>query len=105
MKKNNHIRKIGKVQAIICSLLLVLGLTIPSYSLVNESGFKAEFFELDGITANNNLAFATDRYVLTAPYAPSKPITDETTLEELDNKSLYILDTKRADKAPYVVDL
>lgn len=105
MKKSNRVLKIGKVQAIICSLLLVLGLTIPSYSWVNESGFKSDFYALDGITANNNLAFATDRYVLTAPYAPSKPITEDTKLSDLDNNKLFIFDGKRTDKEPYVVDL
>jgi hypothetical protein len=106
MKKANCILKIGKAQAAICSLLLILCLTVPSYSRVDESVFQTEYHKLDGVTTSNNVAFVSDRYILAAPYAPSKPVTEDTRdLSELDNNKLYIFDGKRTDKEPYIVDL
>ena len=45
--------------------------------------------------ANNNTAFVNDRYVLIAPYAPSKMPTDAAAVGELDNYSVYLADMKK----------
>jgi hypothetical protein len=45
--------------------------------------------------ANNNTAFVKDRYVIVAPYAPSKMPTEAAAVEELDNFSIYLVDMKK----------
>jgi len=44
---------------------------------------------------NNNTAFAYDRYILVAPYAPSKVPDAPAAVEQLDNYSIYMIDSKR----------
>jgi hypothetical protein len=105
MERNYRIFKVGKVQAGICSLLLILCLTVPSYSWVDNSQFKIEQHEIAGVTDYNNVQFVDDRYILTAPYAPSKPITDETPLGEYDNHRLLMFDSKKITNEPLVIDL
>jgi hypothetical protein len=105
MKKNHRSFKVGKIQVGICSLLLILCLTIPSYSWVDNSQFKVEQTEVPGITDYNNVQFAFDRYIITAPYAPSKRITDDTKLADLDNNKVRIVDAKKIANEPQIIDL
>jgi hypothetical protein len=105
MKKNHGSFKVGKIQAGICSLLLIFCFTIPSYSWVDNSQFKVEQHEIPGVTDYNNVQFAFGRYILTAPYAPSEPITDDTPLSRLDNHYLRIYDSKKIANEPQVIDL
>jgi hypothetical protein len=61
---------------------------------------KVTSVELAGVAgAANNVAFAFDRYVLVAPYAPTAPVTRTDDPTELDNHFLYIIDTKKANVA------
>ena len=105
MKKETRCVKIGKVQAGIFGLLLIFGLTVPSYSFIDKSVFKTDSLEVTGVSGENNVQFAFGRYIITAPFAPSKAITAETTLKDLDNNKLLILDSKKISNDPYVVDL
>jgi hypothetical protein len=105
MKKENRSNKVSKVQAAICSLLLILCFTIPSYSWVDNSAFKSEYQVLSGVSADNNVAFAFGRYVLIAPYGPSKPVTETTSKEELDNDRIYVLDAKKVNSEPGIYNL
>jgi hypothetical protein len=45
--------------------------------------------------ASNNTAFVTDRYIMVAPYAPTKMPTDASAVDELDNHSIYLVDMKK----------
>jgi hypothetical protein len=105
MKKVNRSYKVGKVQAGVFSLLLIFCLTIPSYSWVDSSVFRIESEELTGASDPNNIAFAFGRYILTAPFAPSKEVKEDTLLTELDNHYLYLLDAKKINSEPIKFDL
>ncbi|HKP13770.1 MAG TPA: hypothetical protein VJZ91_16735 [Blastocatellia bacterium] len=45
--------------------------------------------------ANNNTAFVEDRYIMVAPYAPSKMPTDAAAVEPLDNCNIFLVDSKK----------
>lgn len=105
MKRENRISKVGRIKAVIGSLLLIVGFTVPSYSRVDSSAFKSEYQVLAGVSSSNNIAFAFGRYVLIAPFAPSKPVTESTSKEELDNHFIYILDAKKVNSEPDKHDL
>ena len=58
--------------------------------------WKLSSVSLSGVDgANNNITFAYDRYILVAPYAPSKMPTDASAFDQLDNFSIYLIDPKR----------
>jgi hypothetical protein len=105
MKKENRSFKANKVVAVIFSLLFVLCLTVPSYSRVDSSEFRTEYQVVPGVSSDNNMAFAFGRYVLIAPFAPSIPVTETTSKEELSNHELYILDVKKVNSEPEKIDL
>src|ERR1044071_7023511 len=80
------------VLAIVLALLMGAG----TYSPLAATPWKISSVELPGVSgATNNVAFAYDRYVLIAPYAPSKPVEDNNDLSQLDNRFIYLVDTKK----------
>src|SRR5215813_125740 len=92
-------RKIGvkyKLASLLFSLLLAVAFIGPAYTWAGESSFKISTVEFTGLTGTeNNLQFAFDHYALLTPYAPSEVVTDDTTLDNLDNHFLYVVDSKR----------
>jgi len=81
-------------------------LTMSVQSPLAANAVRSTRIALGGVTGlGNNVAFAFNRYVLVAPYAPNITVTDATTLGELDNHFLYILDTKKSNGAPAAIDL
>jgi hypothetical protein len=105
MKKEKRHFRIGKVQAAVFSLLVILSLTIPSYSRVDEAAFSMEFQEVSGASSVNNVKFVFDRYILTAPYAPSEPLSEEDPLEKFDNHYLLLVDGKKMENEPIKIDI
>ena len=58
--------------------------------------WKISSIDMAGADAtNNNAVFVYDRYLLFAPYAPSKMPSEATAVNELDNHYLYLIDTKK----------
>jgi hypothetical protein len=104
MKRDRRLIKVGKVQ-MFWAMVLVLCFTIPTYSRVENSEFNTEHHEVAGITDHNNVVFAFDRYILTAPFAPAKPITETTRLADLENNRLLIFDAKKIQTEPQVISL
>lgn len=58
--------------------------------------WKISSIEMAGADAtNNNTVFVYDRYLLFAPYAPSKMPSDAAAVSQLDNHFIYLVDSKR----------
>jgi hypothetical protein len=104
MKKGNRSFKVGKIQGGIYSLLLIFCLTIPSYSWVDNSVFKTESKELP-VSGQNNVAFASGRYIFVAPSEPSIDVDDDTPFAKYDNNSLLLFDSKKVTKEPDIYSL
>lgn len=81
-------------------------LLLVVHSSIVAAPVKGSRIELAGVSGlGNNVAFAFNRYVLCAPYAPSNTLEDDGTIKSLDNHYLYLLDTKKPGGAPIQVDL
>ena len=90
----------------ILALALIGMLGMPSASSLASSTWKVSEVTLPGVNGeSNNVAFAFDRYVLVAPYAPSKPIAEDADLSALDNHFLYLFDTKKPFANPVSISL
>jgi hypothetical protein len=88
------------------AITLATMMCISSYSLLAASAWKVSSVELTGLSGvTNNVAFAYDRYVLVAPYAPSKTVEDNLDLSQLDNSFLYLIDTKKPSEGIQKVEL
>jgi hypothetical protein len=105
MRKEFHFNGKGLSGLGLLSIVLMLCLTIPSYSFVGSSAFKTEQREMIGINGSNNVQFAFGRYILVAPYAPSVEITDDSTVADLDNNQLFLIDGKKIGADPLVFNL
>ena len=106
MKRHKLIGKsrIMRIAAIAITLASLLG--AGSYTPLAATSWKVASVELPGVTGmNNNVAFAYDRYVLIAPYAPSKPVEDNDDVSQLDNCFLYLIDTKKPSEGAQKVKL
>jgi hypothetical protein len=105
MNKRNVRLKMGFGRGAILAFLLIFCLTVPSYSRVDNSIFQSDSKEIPGLTGQNNVQFAFGRFIITAPYAPTKEVTPETKLKDLDNNKLYVFDAKKVSNPPEVFDL
>jgi hypothetical protein len=89
-------RKNKSVRLSVLLLALAAMVAMPSNSSLASAGWKVSSVPLAGVNGgSNNVAFAFDRYVLVAPYAPLNPIDEKAGLELLDNHFLYLVDTKK----------
>jgi len=95
MNKQNVWLKSSFGRGGILAFLLIICLTVPSYSRVDNSVFQSDAKELPGLTGQNNVQFAFGRFIITAPYAPTIEITPETKLKDLDNNKLYVLTPRK----------
>lgn len=90
-------------------LILVVLLVLSNFGQIYVEAAKIKssaFFGLNG-SANNNFNFASSRYGVIAPFAPS-PGTDgliPEDLDELDNHYVYVFDTKKPKSEPIAADL
>ncbi|HKA21189.1 MAG TPA: hypothetical protein VKN18_23120 [Blastocatellia bacterium] len=90
-----------RIVVVLLVLLLVCGTV--SYSLKAASSLPIYSVPLGGVTgATNNTVLAYGRFVLVAPYWPSKGVADNGDLDisQLDNNLIYVLDTKKSDSTP-----
>jgi hypothetical protein len=85
---------------VITAMVVLVASLCAFYPPLMAAPKKISSVELAGVAgAANNVAFAFDRYVLVAPYAPSAPVTRTDDPTELDNHFLYLIDTKKANIA------
>src|SRR5262249_3596357 len=90
----------------LAAALLLFSTLVPSPFAANTSSVKSVVVELPGVTGlGNNTAFAFNRFVLVAPYAPKGVVQDDGDLSQLDNRFLYVLDTKKSNGNPVPVEL
>jgi hypothetical protein len=90
-----------RILVVLLALLLVYGTV--NYSLRAASSLPTYSVPLGGVTgATNNTVLAFGRYILVAPYWPSKGVGENGDLEisQLDNNVLYVLDTKKPNSTP-----
>ena len=79
MKKVFGMHKSMRLAIITLALTGMLGM--PTTSSLASGSWKVSEVPLPGVNGeSNNVAFAFDRYVLVAPYAPSKPIAEDADL-------------------------
>lgn len=106
MKRQRMFSKNRSTRLAILAITLITLLGVNSYSPLAATSWKISSVELAGASGvNNNVALAYDRYVLVAPYAPSKPVADNHDLSQLDNCFLYLIDTKKPSEGPQKVKL
>ncbi|MEN3333687.1 MAG: hypothetical protein V7641_3052 [Blastocatellia bacterium] len=93
MKRGNT-RNAARLGVILIALTLLGGTLVSSPQAAQP--WKVASVDMAGADgANNNMAFAYDRFILVAPYAPTKMPADPAAVEALDNYNIYVLDSKK----------
>ena len=84
----------ARLVVILIALLLFGGLLGSAPQAAQP--WKVSSVDMVGVDgSNNNLAFVDDRYILVAPYAPSRMPTDAAAIDQLDNYYVSLVDSKR----------
>ena len=92
--KRGKTRNAARLGVMLIALMLLGGVLVSSPQAAQS--WKVTSVPLMGADgANNNTAFVNDRYIIVAPYAPSKVPTFDTAVEQLDNYNIYLVDSKR----------
>lgn len=106
MKRQRMFSKGRSMRFAILAMTLATLLGVNSYSPLAASPWKISSVALPGASGvSNNVAFAFDRYVLIAPYAPSNPVEDTLDRSQLDNCFLHLIDTKKPSEGAAKVKL
>lgn len=86
--------KTVRMTVVAVALLAVFAMPYPSpKAAANWNVTSIPMLGLQG--ASNNIAFAYDRFAIVAPYAPTKSADQIKNPGDLDNNSLFIVDTKK----------
>jgi hypothetical protein len=97
-------KRIPSMRMFVALLVLLLVYGTVSYSLRAASSLPIYSVPLGGVTgATNNTLLAYGRFVLVAPFWPSKGVEDNGDLDisQLDNNVIYVLDTKKPNSTPF----
>jgi len=95
-----------RILVVLLALLLTYGTV--SYTLRAANPIQVYAINLGGVTgATNNTVLAYGRYILIAPFWPSSGVAEngDLDLSQLDNKYLYIIDTKKPSNEPLRLNL
>lgn len=93
------------VRASVLAILFIGLCTVPSKSSLMDMS-AGDNVTVPGVHgASNNTAYAFDRYVIVAPFAPMGNVGDGSLLSDFDNHHLYIFDTKKPESTPRKFDL
>jgi len=101
-------KRMRRTRIVIVLLALLLAYGAVSYSPRAETSLPTFSVGLGGVTGTtNNTVLAHGRYVLVAPFWPTKGVAENGDLElsELDNSFIYVIDTKKPDVAPLTKEL
>ena len=103
MNKRGLSNRIRRMRILIVLLALLVTYGTVTYSLRAASPIQVYAINLGGVTgATNNTVLAYGRYILIAPFWPSSGVSEngDLDLEKLDNRFLYVIDTKKPNSDP-----
>jgi len=95
-----------RILVVLMALLLTYGTV--TYSLRASNPIQVYAINVGGVTgATNNTVLAYGRYILIAPFWPSSGVAEngDLDLSQLDNKFLYVIDTKKPTNEPLTQNL
>lgn len=108
MNTRGLFNRIRRMRIFIVLLVLLLTYGTVNYSLRAANPIQVYAINLGGVTgATNNTVLAYGRYILVAPFWPSKGVAEsgELDLTQLDNRYLNVIDTKKPNSDPLTFDL
>jgi hypothetical protein len=108
MKKSGLFTRIREMRILVVLLVLLLVYGTATYSLRAANPIQVYSINLGGVTgATNNTVLAYGRYILIAPFWPSKGVATNGDLDltTLDNRFLYVIDTRKPNNDPLSQDL
>jgi hypothetical protein len=108
MNERGLFSRIRRMRILFVLVALLLTYGTVNYSLRAANPIQVYSINLGGVTgATNNTVLAYGRYILIAPFWPSKGVAEngELDLTQLDNRSLYVIDTKKPNSDPLSLDL
>lgn len=103
MKKRGLLNSIRRMRILVVLVALLLTYGTVTYSLRAANPIQVYAINLGGVTgATNNTVLAYGRYILIAPFWPSSGVAEngDLDLSQLDNKFLYVIDTKKPNNEP-----
>jgi len=103
MNKRGLFSRIRRMRIFIVLLALLLIYGTVTYSLRAANPIQVYAINVGGVTgATNNTVLAYGRYILIAPFWPSSGVAEngDLDLEKLDNRFLYVIDTKKPNSDP-----
>jgi hypothetical protein len=98
MNPGDLLKRMRRMRIVIVLMALLLAYGAVSFSPRAATTLPVVSVALGGITGTtNNTVLAFGRYILVAPFWPSKGVAENGDLElsELDNSTVYVIDTKR----------
>jgi hypothetical protein len=108
MNTGGLFKRMRSMRIVIVLLALLLAYGAVSYSPRAATALPTYSVALGGVTgAANNTVLAYGRFVLVAPFWPSKGVDEngEIDLTQLDNSFLYVIDTKKPNSEPLSKEL
>lgn len=108
MKKRGLLNTIRRMRILVVLMALLLTYGTVTYSLRAASPIQVYAINLGGVTgATNNTVLAYGRYILIAPFWPSSGVAEngDLDLSQLDNKYLYVIDTRKPNNEPLKLNL
>ena len=108
MNTGGLFKRMRSMRIVIVLLGLLLAYGAVSYSPRASTSLPIYSVGLGGVTgATNNTVLAFGRYVLVAPFWPSKGVAEngELDLTQLDNSFIYVIDTKKPNSSPMSKEL
>jgi hypothetical protein len=108
MNTGGLFKTMRSMRIVIVLLALLLAYGAVSYSPRASTSLPIYSVGLGGVTgAANNTVLAFGRYVLVAPFWPSKGVAEngELDLTQLDNSFIYVIDTKKPNSPPFSKEL
>lgn len=100
--------RMRSMRIIVVFLALLLAYGAVSYAPRAATSLPTYSIPLAGVTGTtNNTVLAFDRFVLVAPFWPSKGVAEngELDLQQLDNSFIYVIDTKKPNSTPIAKEL
>jgi hypothetical protein len=107
MNTGGLFNRLRQLRIVVVLLALLLAYGAVSYS-PRAATFPTYSVDLGGVTGStNNTVLAYGRYVLVAPFWPSKGVDAEGELDltQLDNYFIYVIDTKKPNSKPFAKEL